>query len=514
MDITSSQPTHSISVLVEGRNCYLNVTRNTTCGDVIKQLLNSNGMKENEKDSYFLFASNIITEQQLSSKENILNIATNLISETNRVHFIMRKKKRLTLPKLVNTKCRRPRDKTFEKEVEKVESTPLYTSKLAPSMKSKDPMRGEKRLHQLVQVQKRRLSKVYQKLTGTSKCPKLSIEGETVKPKADTSLDQFYTSVNKEHTHGFFSFCDVVTTKQMGYMASVMPTPPCGDRSVMGGHTKLMQSKLDRPRMDYTTENNLLYESTLAELNVTFEDVTNDVLMLDDTLHHRGEDDGSFRIMNLPLSRRLTIADLGRVRWNEKPLHSTPFANKTMTFLKKPIKSTRMMRQFGSSRLPLDRITNLTRKEIPRSDSSLNRRTDGDLSMSICQTRSDFSSKKDQCKYFWEQSYVSDSDDSLKDQTRLHKEIDDAVLNDDMNVSTNSVSSFNVRSKKLANEHAHLMLAYNRRPSEFLHENDVQKAHDSLIKTKLKSKLVNYSVSDLDISSVLCESAEISRDCK
>ncbi|KAL3877694.1 hypothetical protein ACJMK2_035360 [Sinanodonta woodiana] len=274
MDEASSQPTHSISVLVEGMNCYLNVTRNTTCGDVIKQLLNSNGMKENEKDSYFLF--------QLSNKENILNIATDLISETNRVHFIMRKKKLLTLPKLVNTKCRRPRDKTFEKEVEKVESTPSYTSKLAPSMKSKDPMRGEKRLHQLVQVQKRRLSKAYQKLTGTSKCPKLSMEGETVKPKADTSLDQFYTSVNKEHTHGFFSFCDVVTTKQMGYLASVMPTPPCGDRSVMGGHTKLMQSKLDRPRMDYTTENNLLYESILAELNDTFEDVTNDVLMLDD----------------------------------------------------------------------------------------------------------------------------------------------------------------------------------------------------------------------------------------
>ncbi|KAL3842735.1 hypothetical protein ACJMK2_020723 [Sinanodonta woodiana] len=508
MDEASSQPTHSISVLVEGRNCYLNVTRNTTCGDVIKQLLNSNGMKENEKDSYFLFASNIITEQQLSNKENILNIATALISETNIVHFIMRKKKRLTLPKLVNTKCRRPRDKTFEKEVEKVESTPLYTSKLAPSMKSKDPMRGVKRLLQLVQVQKRRLSEVYQQLTGTSKCPKLSMEGETVKPKADTSLDQFYTSVNKEHTHGFFSFCDVVTRKQMGYLASVMPTPPCGDRSVVGGHTKLMQSKLD------TTENNLLYESILAELNDNFEDVTNDVLMLDDTLHHRGEDEGSFGTMNLPSSRRLTIADPSHVRWNEKPLHSTHFANETMTFFIKPIQSTRMMRQLGSSRLPLDRITNLTRKEIPRSDSSLNRRTDGDLSMSISQTRSDFSSKKDQCNYFWEQSYVSDSDDSLKDQTRLHKEIDDAVLNDDMNVSTNSVSSFNVRSKKLANEHAHLMLAFNRRPSEFLHQNDMQKAHDSLIKTKLKSKLVNYSVSDLDISSVLYESAEISRDYK
>ncbi|KAL3842728.1 hypothetical protein ACJMK2_020716 [Sinanodonta woodiana] len=388
MDEASSQPTHSISVLVEGRNCYLNVTRNTTCGDVIKQLLNFNGMKENEKSSYFLFASNIITEQQLSNKENILNIARDLISDTNKVHFIMRKKKRLILPITWNANRRRPRDKTFDNDVEKVESTPLYTSKLASSMKANEPMRGVKRLHQLVLVQKRRLSEVYQKLTGTSKFSKRSMEGETVKPKADTSLDQFPTNVNKEHMHGCFSFCDVVTTK---------PTSPSVDRSVRRGRARLMQSTFDRPRMHYTTENLLVHESILSKLNDTLEDVTNDLLMLDDKMYHRGETKWSYGTMNVPSSRRLTIADPSRVRWNEKPLHNSPLADKIMTFFNKPIQSTRMMRQFGSSRLPLDRLANLTRKEMPRSESNLNRRTNGDISMFICQKRPAFFKQKNQC---------------------------------------------------------------------------------------------------------------------
>ncbi|KAK3581523.1 hypothetical protein CHS0354_031865 [Potamilus streckersoni] len=432
MHEADNQKMHSFSVLVEGRNCCLNVTKNTTCGDVIKQLLNYNGMKKmekNDEDSYFLFASNNITEQQLSNKENILNVAKDLMTETNRVHFIMRKKTRLFLPAILNAKLRRLRDKTFDKEVkvEKVESTPLDTSKHTPSIKSNEQIRGVKRLYQLVQVQTRRLSEVYQKLNGTAKFSKRAMEKEALNPTADTSLDKYINNVNNENMQGFLNFCDVVATKEMENLSSFLPTSPSATRSVIDGHMRLMHSTSDSPHMDYTTENKLVNQTKLPEFNDTLEDITNDVLILDDKQYHRGESEGSFGTMAITPIRRLTIADPSRMRWNEKPLHSTPLANKTMTYLNKSIKPSRMMRQIGSTRLALEPLTNLQLKEIPRFDSSLKRRYDGDLSMIISQRKSSFSSQKDKCKYIREQSYVSNSDVSL-DRTLLDKELDDSIL--------------------------------------------------------------------------------------
>ncbi|KAL3842545.1 hypothetical protein ACJMK2_020544 [Sinanodonta woodiana] len=126
--------------------------------------------------------------------------------------------------------------------------------------------------------------------------------------------------------------------------------------------------------------------------------------------------------MTFPTSQRLTIVDLSRVSWNEKPLRSTSLANKTMTYLDESIKPTRMMRQYGSSQLPLDRVSNLQPKEMPRCNSSLKSISNGDHSIVMCQRGSALSSKKDKCKYFWEQSYLSVLDDKSK-QSLLDKEL-------------------------------------------------------------------------------------------
>ncbi|KAL3842727.1 hypothetical protein ACJMK2_020715 [Sinanodonta woodiana] len=465
---------HEISVLVEGRKRYMKVTKTTTCDDVIQYLLNANGLMENDKDYYFLIASNNRTEKTLSNNANILNETKDLMSETKRIHFIMRKK----TPKLSISKCRRLRAKSLTKEhkFEKVPSTLLDTSKCAPSMKISEQIRVVKRLYKLVQVQKRRLSEVYQKCNGTAKFFKQAIRKKTIDSDADTSLDQFLKSVNKENMQGFLTFCDVVATKELDYLSSILPLVPTVERPVINGQLRFMPHVL--------------------------ENVANDVIMLDDELYHRVEGEKRLGTENLPSSQRRTIADPNRIGWDKEPLHSTPCANKTMSYLNKSIKLNRMERQFGISRLPLDLLTNRTAQEMPICASSFNRRPDGDRSMFICQRKFAFSSQKDKCKNFWEQSYGSHSDDNL-DRTRLDIKHDDSVLNhidDNRNVS-------------LANEHDHLELNFDSNSREFPCENHQEdKEDDGSIKSNFKMRLVNYS--DTGIGSMSCKRVEMSCDCK
>ena len=107
---------HTISVLVEGRKCYLKVTKDTTCDEVIQYVLNYNGLKENDQDPYFLIVSNTITEKQLSRNAHILKEDNDLNSESNKIHFIMRKKSRLFVPKISIAIRRRLREKSLTKE--------------------------------------------------------------------------------------------------------------------------------------------------------------------------------------------------------------------------------------------------------------------------------------------------------------------------------------------------------------------------------------------------------------
>jgi hypothetical protein len=495
------------------------VTKTTTCDDVIQYLLNANGLIKNTKDYYFLIASNNRTEKKLSKNANILTVAKDLMSQTKKIHFIMRKKTRLFVPKISIAKSRRLREKSLIKEqkVEKVPSTLLDTSKCAPSMKTNEQIRGITRLYQLVQVQKRRLSEVYQKCNGNSKFFKQTITKKTIHSNADTSLDQFLKDVNTENIQGFLNFCDVVATKEMENLSSILPRVPTVERSVINGHLRIMPHTLESSLVDYTSRIPMVNDTNPSELNSAFKDVTNDDLMLDDELIHRRAGEQRFGTMNMSSSRRRTIPDPSRMKRNNTPLHSTPLAKKTMTYLNKSMKPTIMMRQFGSSRLPQDRLTNLTPKKLPKRDSTLNGRPDGDLSMFIWHGRSAFSSQNDKCKNFWEQSYGSDSDDNL-DTVRPDKKHEDSVVNhadDNRNVSADLFSSVNVLSRKLANERDHLEFNFDSSSREFPRENHQRdQEHDGSIKSNLKMKLVNYSLSDGDISSISCRSLGMSCDCK
>ncbi|KAL3842724.1 hypothetical protein ACJMK2_020712 [Sinanodonta woodiana] len=508
-----------ISILVEGRKCYLKVTETATCDDVIQYLLNYNGLKENDKDPYYLIVSNNITEHELPRKSSILNVANDLMSESNKIHFIMRKKTRIFKPKISIAKHRRLRDKssTTDQKVENDLSTPLGTSKYTPVMNASEQIRAVKRLYELVRVQKRRLSEVYKKCNDTAKFFKQTITKKTFHSKADTSLDQFLQNVNKENMQGFLNFCDVVATKKMENLSSDLLISTSVNRSVIERHVRTLSNTLQSPLVDNTTENPIVKETSVPKLNHDSDDLTNDVLISDDNIYQRAKDERSCGRMALPSSRRLAIADPSRIRWNEEPLHSTPLANKTMSYLNKSIKPNRMKRQFGSSRLPQDLLTNRTAQEMPKCDSSLHRRPDGDLSMFISQRKSAFSSQNDKCKYFWENCNGSDSDDSI-DWTLQNKELDDAVLStvdDNMNVSADSSPSFNILSRKLAYDRDHLMLTVNRSPREFPQVQDVQEKYlDDLMKANFKMKLVNYSSSSGDISSISCESVGMSCDCK
>ncbi|KAL3842774.1 hypothetical protein ACJMK2_020760 [Sinanodonta woodiana] len=509
----------TISVLVEGSKCYLKVTKTTTCDDVIQYMLNYIGLKENAQDPYYLIASNNITEQQLPRKSSIMKVANDLMSESNKIHFIVRKKTRIFKPKISIAKRRRLRDKssTTDQEVENDLSTPLDTSKYTPAMNASEQIRGVKRLYELVRVQKRRLSEVYQKCNDTAKFFKQTITKKTFHSKADTSLDQFLQNVNKENMQGFLNFCDVVATKKMENLSSALPISASVNRSVMEGHVRTLSNTLQSPRVDNTTENPPVKETSVPKLNHDSDALTNDVLISDDNIYQKAKGEKSFGRMALPSSRRLTIADPSRIRWNEEPLHSTPLANKAISYLNKSIKPNRMKRQFGSSRLSQDLMTNRTAKEMPKCDSSLHRRPDGDLSMFICQRKSAFASQTDKYKYFLENCNGSDSKDSL-DRTLQDKELDDSVLNnidDNMNVSVDSSPSFNILSRNVPNDRDHLMLTVDRSPREFPPVHDVQEEYlDDLIKANFKMRLVNYSFSDVDISTLSCESVGMSCDCK
>ncbi|KAL3842708.1 hypothetical protein ACJMK2_020696 [Sinanodonta woodiana] len=294
-----------------------------------------------------------------------------------------------------------------------------------------------KRLYKLVQVQKRRLSEVYQKCNGTAKFFKQAIRKKTIDSDADTSLDQFLKRVNKENMQGFLTFCDVVATKELENLSSILPLVPTVERPVINGQLRFIPHILESSLVDYTYGIPLMNDTIPSELNSAFKDVANDVIMLDDELYHRVEGEKRFGTENLPSSRRRTIADPNRIGWDKEPLHSTPLANKTMSYLNKSTKPNRMERQFGSSRLPLDLLTNRTAQEMPKCDSSLHRRPDGDLSMFIFQRKSAFSSQTDKYKYFLENCNGSDSKDSI-DRTLQDKALDDSVLNhidDNRNVS-------------------------------------------------------------------------------
>ncbi|KAL3878734.1 hypothetical protein ACJMK2_031065 [Sinanodonta woodiana] len=92
MDETSRTKMKMISVMVDGMNCLLKVTENTTCGEVIQHLLKLSGFKKSNTDSYFLFASNNITEVRLSKKLKVLKVAEDLASGTNILNFIPARK--------------------------------------------------------------------------------------------------------------------------------------------------------------------------------------------------------------------------------------------------------------------------------------------------------------------------------------------------------------------------------------------------------------------------------------
>ncbi|KAL3842734.1 hypothetical protein ACJMK2_020722 [Sinanodonta woodiana] len=509
----------TISILVEGRTLYLKETKTTTCDDVIQYILNYNGLKENDKDPYILIVSDNITEKQLSRKAIIQKLVTELKLESNKIHFIMRKKTRIFMPKISIAKHRRLRKKslTTVKKVENDPSTPLDTSKYTQVRKASEQIRGVKRLYELVRVQKRHLSEVYQKLNGTAKFIKQTIRKKSIQSDdLDTSLDQFLKDVNKESMQGFLNFCDVVATKELEKLSSALTTSMSVNRSVMEDRMRFKLHIMETKHVDYTNKKPLVNENSLFELNNAFKDVTNDALMLDDELHSRVHGEGSFAKMVLPPSRRRIIAGPNRIGWNKEPLHCTPLANKTMSYLNKSLNSIRMKRQFASSRLPQDLLTNRTEQEMPKCDSSLHRGPDGDLSMFIYQRKFAFSSQEDKCKFFWEQSNGSDSDDSL-DRTLSDNTHGDDILNTkdgNKKVSADSSSS-NVLSSKVVNNRDHLVLKFDRNPREFPPMQDVQEdARDDSTKANFKMRLVNYRFSDADISTLTCESVGMSCDCK
>ncbi|KAL3843227.1 hypothetical protein ACJMK2_021174 [Sinanodonta woodiana] len=97
--MAARQMTQTISVVVEGRIYYKKVTKKTTCGDVIQYLLRFSQLKEKEKKYFYLIASNDIAEQKLPNKAKIMKLSEDLMSESKRVQFILRKKCRF-VPKV------------------------------------------------------------------------------------------------------------------------------------------------------------------------------------------------------------------------------------------------------------------------------------------------------------------------------------------------------------------------------------------------------------------------------
>ncbi|KAK3581524.1 hypothetical protein CHS0354_031866 [Potamilus streckersoni] len=142
----------TIAVVVEGEMCYQEVTKNTSCGDLVRLLLKHHGKKEHDTSSYFIYASNNITEQQLSNKTKIMKAAEDLMSGTNGVHFLLRKKSRRFLPNLSIAKCRRLRENSPVRELkgEIVKPISLPITNHTAIRERNEEVQGVKQLCQIV----------------------------------------------------------------------------------------------------------------------------------------------------------------------------------------------------------------------------------------------------------------------------------------------------------------------------------------------------------------------------
>ncbi|KAK3586907.1 hypothetical protein CHS0354_008499 [Potamilus streckersoni] len=498
----------TISVLVDGRNCYQKVTKNTTCGDVIQHLLKHSGMNIKNKDSYYLSASNNITEQQLSKKLKVLKVVEDLTFGTNSLHFILRKKIRLRVPDFSAMIQRRIDKKSSDREVKFEKVKPMHYS----PVRAPKEIRGTKRLRELVQVQKRHLIKSYDttKFTKQSTEQNMSIMN---KSKADVSLDQFPNNVIDENMKGLFSFSDTVTTKKMENLSSAFPRSWSVHRSIIDDHMTL-KCKFDGNYGDHANEtldeklNTIINETSHCTFN-TAEDVAKDMKGEDDT-YYGDECQGSFVKMSSSFRQRITSPSPRRIRKNEKPVNSTPLDNKAMTNLNRSRKRTPMMRQIATSQLDFDTLINLQPEEITRCDSCLSRGTDGALSVPICQRKPTLSREKEGCKHFSRHGYVSKSDENLH-YAVLDKELDeviDSTSDVSINSSNHSASSLHViTGNSQANDRDHSALTFDSSSRVMSCVQDSQYANDCLSVETLKTKLVDYSLSDSDISSVAGESA-------
>ncbi|KAL3841872.1 hypothetical protein ACJMK2_019967 [Sinanodonta woodiana] len=418
----------TISVIVDGRNYYQKVTKT----------------HKNNTDSYFLFMSNNIIEQELPKKIKVLKVAEDFASGTNRFNFILRKKIRPHVHEMSAITRRLLRKKSSAKElkVEKVEPMP-YTPVRVPKQ-----FRGVKHLYDIVPVPKRHLIESDEKLIK-------QVFHEHI--KTDINLDQFPENFNDENMNGLRSFCDTVTTKMMENLPSAWPRPSFVDRSITDDHMTLMTCKFDRKCVDHANE-------TLdGKLNTIMNAICHSKMVLYD------EDDDHVRFATRSLAQRVTNTGQKRTRRNVKPVHSNPLVNKTMTYLNRS-RNRLLTRQFGTSQLPFNKLANLQLQEIQRRDSYLSRRADG-------------------CNYFCENRYVSEFDENL-DNIRLDKELDKTF--DSINCSKYSAFSSNILSGNIQlNDRYHFVLPLDSSSRAIL-----------ISVQTLKVKLVDYSLSDSDISSV------------
>ncbi|KAL3878793.1 hypothetical protein ACJMK2_031121 [Sinanodonta woodiana] len=499
-----------LSVMVDGRNCLLKVTENTTCGEVIQHLLKLSGLKKSNTDSYFLFASNNITEVRLSKKIQVLKAAEDLASGTNLLNFILRKKIRLRMPDVSAITDRRLTEKSSANELKIETVNPMpYSPVRAPKQ-----IRGVKQLRDLVQVPKRRLIESDDKRKNATYFTKQSTEKSTSfinKSKSDC-LNQFPGNFIDRNTNGLLSFCDIVTTKKMDNLPSASYRSSSVDRSNSDDHMTLMTCKFDRRFADHANEaldenlNRIIHAISQSKFNTVEDDAAKDILILEDGPY--GEDDDHVRFATMSLSQRVTSTDQRRIRGNVKPVHCTPLANKTMTYLNRSRKRL-LTRQFGSSQLPLDKLGNLQLQEIQRRDSYLFRGADGAPSMFICQRKPAFSKQREGCNYFCEHRHVSEFHDNL-DNSLLDKELDkafDSNADVSLNCFNNSASSNVVFGNIQSNVHDHSVLPFDSslRVMSYVKVGQEDVNDCSSIHT-LKMKLVDYSLSDCEISSVASES--------
>ncbi|KAK3593525.1 hypothetical protein CHS0354_037051 [Potamilus streckersoni] len=509
MNKTTRQDMQTISILVDGKNCYQKVTKNTTCGDVIQHLLKDSDMNLKNKDSYYLSASNNITEQKLSKKIKVLKVAEDLAFGTNRLHFILRKKTRLRVPDVSAKIQRRLGEKSSAKELKSEKVEPMH---YAPVQAPKE-IRGVKRLCQFVQVQKRHLNKS----NDTTKFTKQSMEQKTSFPnksKENINLDQVPNNVIDENMKGSFSLCDTVTTKKTENLSSAFPRSWSVDRSIIDDHMTL-KCKFDRKYVDHANDsldeklNTIINEIRHCTFN-TAEDVANDIMIVEDDTYHEDEDPGSFVKMSDPFRQRVTSANPRRIRENEEPIPSCLLENKTMNYLLRSRKRTPMMRQIEAMQLAFDKLTNLELQEITPCDSYLSRGTDGALSELISQRKPTFSREKEGCKHFCQHGYVLKSEENVH-YAVLDKERDE-VIDSTSDVGINSSNHFasslhDITGNIQSNDRDHSVLTFDESSRVMSYVQDSQYANDCLSVQTLKMKLVDYSLSDSDISSVAGESA-------